>query len=158
MRHGRLKSSCNRLFPNLVLPPPRAAKSALPPKGIEFMGTPTEQTFSRPRNAIRLITLWNFLLFALFVIPPTNRWISRGFLSLRAVHLEEPAGRSLQVWLVGSTLLATALLGWMLWQKRRATSAGLPSVSVGLEGVLVAVWWLVVLGASAYGFALGMGG
>jgi hypothetical protein len=71
------------------------------------MHIPAEQTFSGSRNAIRLITLWTFLIFG---------------------------------------------------QKRRATSAGLPSASVRLEGVLVAVWWFVVLGACAYGFMLGMGG
>lgn len=114
--------------------------------------------FPISRNAIRLITVWNFLLFGLFVIPPTHRWIDRGFLALRDVHLEEPAGRFLQVWLVGSTLLATGLLGRILWQKRGATRVGLPSASVRLEAVLLAVWWLVVFGACAYGFALGMGG
>jgi hypothetical protein len=122
------------------------------------MDTATEQTFSRPRNAIRLITLLNFLIFGLVVIPPAHRWVDRGFLALRAVHLEELVGRSLQIWLVGSTLLATALLGWIIWQKWRATRAGLPSASVNLEGILVAVWWFVVLGACAYAFALGTGG
>jgi hypothetical protein len=50
------------------------------------------------------------------------------------------------------------LLGWTLWQKRRATSAGLYSPSLVFEGILVAVWWVIVLGACAYGFMLGMGG
>jgi hypothetical protein len=122
------------------------------------MDTPSKQTFSGSRNVIRLITLWNFLMFALFVIPPTNHSINRGFLALRAVNLEEPVGRSLQVWLVGSTLLVTALLGWILWQKRRATLAGMHTASITFEGILVAVWWFVVLGACVFAFALGMGG
>lgn len=110
------------------------------------------------QKIIRSITLFNLLIFVLFVIPPAHRWLDRGFLALRSIHLEEPVGLSLQIWLVGSTLLVTALFGWVLLQKRRSTSAGLPSTSVRLEGVLVAVWWLVVLGACVYGFALGMGG
>jgi hypothetical protein len=122
------------------------------------MHIPAEQLSPVSRIAIRLITLLNFLIFGLFVVPPAHRWIDRGFLALRAIHLEDPVGRSLQVWLVVSTLAATALLGRMLWQKRRATSVGMHLASMRLEGILVAVWWLVVLGACAYGFMLGMGG
>jgi len=59
---------------------------------------------------------------------------------------------------VGSTLLTTALLGRMLWRKRRTISTGVPAASVRLEGMLVGAWWLIVIGASAYGFMLGMGG
>ena len=154
-----MKSSRNNLSPSFVPPSPHAAQVCSSPiGGSKFMDTPPEQTVSGSRNAIRLITLWNFLIFGLFVIPPAHRWVDRGALALRAVHLEDLVGRSLQVWLVGSTLLVTALLGWIIWQKWRATRAGLPSASVRLEGVLVAVWWLLVLGACAYAFALGMGG
>jgi hypothetical protein len=102
--------------------------------------------------------LLNFFFFALFVIPPTHRWIDRGFLVLRAIHLEEPVGWSLQVWLVGSTLVATVLLGIMFWRKRRAVAAGLPSEPIRLEGMLVGGWWLIVIGVCAYAFMLGMGG
>jgi hypothetical protein len=122
------------------------------------MHIPAEQISPTSRKAIRLITSLNFLIFGLFVVPPAHRWIDRGLLALGSVHLEDPVGRSLQIWLVGSTLAATALFGRMLWQKQRATSAGVPLVSVRLEGILIAVWWLVVLGACAYGFMLGMGG
>jgi hypothetical protein len=127
-------------------------------RALKFMDIPTEQTFSGSRNAIRLITLWNFLMFGLFVIPPAHRWIDRGFLALRSIHFEEPVGLSLQIWLVVSTLGATALLVRMIWQKRRITAAGMPSASLGLEASLVGAWWAVVLGACAYGFMLGMGG
>ncbi len=122
------------------------------------MHIPAKQISPVSRMTIRLIMLLNFLIFGLFVVPPAHRWIDRGFLALRAIHLEDPVGRSLQVWLVVSTLAATALLGRMLWQKRRATSVGMHLASMRLEGILVAVWWLVVLGACAYGFMLGMGG
>jgi hypothetical protein len=105
-----------------------------------------------------LITLFNFFVFVLFVIPPAHRWVDRGFLALRSVHFEETVGYSLEIWLVGSTLAATALLARMIWQTRRTTSAGLPSISLRLEKSLVAVWWLVALGACAYGFMLGIGG
>jgi hypothetical protein len=46
----------------------------------------------------------------------------------------------------------------MIWQKHKSKEAGSPEVSLRLETVLVAAWWLVVVGACAYGFMLGMGG
>jgi hypothetical protein len=116
------------------------------------------QTFSRSQKAVRSITLLNLPLFVLFVIPPAHRWVDRGFLALRSSHLEEPVGYSLEIWLVGSTLVATALLARMIWQKRKTTSAGLPSVSLTPEKILVAGWWLAVLLACSYGFMLGIGG
>jgi len=94
----------------------------------------------------------------LFILPTTRRWIDRGFLALKAINLEDPVGWSLQVWLVGSTLVATVLLGTMFWRKQRAVAVGLPSEPLRLEGILVAAWWLIVIGASAYAFMLGMGG
>ena len=125
---------------------------------MKSMDTQTQPTFSGSRRAVRLITLFNLLVFALFVIPPAHRAVDRAFLALRSVHFEEPAGYSLEIWLVGSTLAATVLLGRLMWRRRRAISAGLPSVSLTLETTLVAAWWLAALGACAYGFLLGMGG
>lgn len=117
-----------------------------------------ENIFSGSRKTMRLILLINFLLFGLFVVPVTNHWIDKGLWALRSINLEDPVGWSLQIWLVGSTLVATALFGRMLWKKRRVTSAEVPSASLRFEGILLLAWWLVVLGASAYGFMLGMGG
>ena len=122
------------------------------------MDTQAQQAFSGSRRAVRSITLLNFLVFVLFVIPPAHRWVDRGFLALRSIHFEEPAGYLLEIWLVGSTLAATALLARMIWQRRRTISAGLPSVSLRLEKALVAAWWIAALCACAYGFMLGMGG
>jgi hypothetical protein len=116
------------------------------------------QTFSGSRRAVRSITFLNVLVFVLFVTPPAHRWIDRGFLALRTVHFEKPVGYSLGIWLVGSTLAATALLVRMVWQKRHMIRAGLPSASLWPEATLVAAWWAVVLSACAYGFMLGMGG
>lgn len=88
------------------------------------MHIPPKHTLSGSGKAIRLITLSNFVIFVLFVVPPAHHCIDRAFVGLRAVHLEDPVGWSLQIWLVGSTLVATALLGRMLWQKRRTTPSG----------------------------------
>jgi hypothetical protein len=125
---------------------------------LKNMHIQAQDTFPRSRKAIRSITFLNFLIFALYVIPPAHRWVDRGFLALRSIHFEEPVGYSLYIWLVGSTLAATVLLAWMIFRTRRTTSVGLPSASLRLETTLVAAWWLAALGACAYGFMLGMGG
>jgi hypothetical protein len=124
----------------------------------EFMRLQAAPDFSGPRKAIRWITAFNFTVLAFFLITPAHTWIDRTFFALRSIHLEEPVGVSLQIWLVASTLFATVLLGRIIWLKRRAESEGLPSFSLILEATLLVAWWLTVLGASAYGFMLGIGG
>jgi hypothetical protein len=80
------------------------------------------------------------------------------FLAARAIHLEELVGRSLQIWILGSTALATALFSWMVWQKRKAMSARISSPELSFEGILLLAWWLALSGLCVYGYALGMGG
>src|SRR5580693_67095 len=74
------------------------------------------------RAIVRAILYVNFLLLALFVIPTTHRWVDRVFLATRSVHLEDAVGRSMQVWVVASTILATALFSPVVWKNRRAAS------------------------------------
>lgn len=115
----------------------------------------TEYAAICSRTIVRTILCANLFLFALFVIPPTHHWVDRGFLTLRSMNMEDFVGRSLQAWLLGSTVVATALLGLAAWKNRRAT---LPAKSLKLEGILLLSWWIIVVGACAYGFMLGMGG
>jgi hypothetical protein len=107
------------------------------------------------RSIVRSILYANFFLFALFVIPLTHHWVDQGFLALRSINMQDVVGRSLQVWLVASTMIATALFGLVGWKNRRAT---LPAGSLKFEGILLLSWWIIVVGACVYGFALGMGG
>jgi hypothetical protein len=109
----------------------------------------------RSRAFLRAILYANFFLFALFVIPATHHWVDRGFFMLRSVNLEDAVGRSMQVWIVGSTLIATVLFGMILWKNRQAA---VPIGSSRREGILLLTWWVVLLGACAYGFMIGMGG
>ena len=86
---------------------------------------------------------------------PLTLTVDQGFLALRSINMEDVVGRSLQVWLVASTIIATALFGVVGWKNRRAT---LPAGSIKFEGILLLSWWIIVVGASVYGFALGIGG
>ena len=54
-----------------------------------------------------------------------------------------------------STIVATALFGLLLWKNRRTTP---PIRSLRFEAILPLNWWIMVLGAYAYGFMLGMAG
>jgi hypothetical protein len=109
----------------------------------------------RSRAIVRAILYPNFFLFALFVIPTTHHWVDLGFLAMRSIHLEDAVGRSMQVWIVASTILATVLFGLVVWKNRRAAS---PIRSIRFDGILLLTWWIALLGVCAYGFMLGMGG
>jgi hypothetical protein len=106
---------------------------------------------------IRFIMGINFIFFVAMVVPFTHHWIDRGFLALKSRDMENIVGRSLQVWLIASTLVATILFGIALWRRRRALVAGFAAEQLVLETILTTSWWLVVLGACAYGYMLGMG-
>jgi hypothetical protein len=61
----------------------------------------------------------------------------------------------MQVWIVASTIIATALFIRMVWKNHRAT---VPITSVRFEGILLLTWWFLLVGLCAYGFMLGMAG
>lgn len=107
------------------------------------------------RNIVRTILYANLFLFAVFVIPTTHHWVDRVFFTLRSTNMEDLVGRSLQAWLLGSTIVATGLFGLIAWKNRRATRS---ARSLKLEGILLFSWWIIVVGACAYGLILGMGG
>jgi hypothetical protein len=78
-------------------------------------------------------------------------------LTLRRIGLEDVIARSVQVCIVGSTLLATVLFGALLWKRNRGEYGdSLPRVR--FEGILLLAWWVTLLGFLAYGFMRGMGG
>ena len=129
-----------------------------PSEATKLMDSSPGRGFARAQRTMRLVLISDFVCFGVFVIPAARRWADRMFLAARAIHLEELVGRSLQIWTLGSTALATALFSWMVWQKRKAMSAGISSPELGFEGILLLAWWLVLLGLCAYAFALGMGG
>jgi hypothetical protein len=116
-----------------------------------------EKPRSVPQKIIRFTLGINFTLFVLFIVPFAHHWVDRGFRALTAFNLEKPAGRSLQVWLVGSTLLATGLLLFASSRNRKAVARGRPSEDLRFDSILVTSWWLIVLGSCAYAYMLGMG-
>jgi hypothetical protein len=69
--------------------------------------------------------------------------------------MEDSVGRSIQVWILGSTIIATGLFGLVLWKNRRTE---LPIRSIRSNAILLLTWWIALLGVCAYAFMLGMGG
>lgn len=112
----------------------------------------TKKELSASRKTIRVVVGINLIFTALFVIPLTQRWMDRGLGALRAYNLEKAAGRSLQAWLVASTVGASCLLGYTLWRSWKTTEAGLV-----IEVTMVLAWWLIVLGVYVFAAMTGMG-
>jgi hypothetical protein len=111
---------------------------------------------SPAQTGIRAMLMVNFAWAVLFLIPSSHRWVDEGFRALATIGWEDIAGRSLLVWLVGSTLLATALFTWAIYKNRATRSDQKPNLA--LDGTLLLAWWITVLLFVAYGFMLGMGG
>ncbi len=106
------------------------------------------------RTIFRAILYANFLLFALFVAPMTHHRVDEAFLALGRINLEDVVGRSMQVWVVASTMMATVLFGAMYWKHRKEAS----SMAFRFEGMLLLTWWVTLVGICVYAFSLGVGG
>jgi len=115
---------------------------------------------SIPRSikAIRAIIYFNFFLVGLFVVPVTHRLVDRLLRALQPIKLEDPIGWSLQVWIVGSTVLATSLYVREAFRGKKIANFKGPRKSFNFDGVLLLAWWLTVLCFMVYGFVLGTGG
>lgn len=110
------------------------------------------------KAGFRFILLVNFSLFILFIFPLTNHLVDRGLGALKPLGLEDLVGKSLQVWLVGSTLAATALFLWMAWKQRSPQSDGPIFNRVRTEAMMLIAWLAIVAGVILYGLGLGGGG
>jgi hypothetical protein len=107
------------------------------------------ENLSRSRTAIRFMMIVNLVLWIFFVVPVLHRLVDDGFRALRRFNAEELAGRTLQVWLVGSTVLSTILFCRLIWRKASPLT---------LEAVLLLVWWFLAIATAAWGYMLGLGG
>ena len=78
-------------------------------------------------------------------------------LALRKAGVANLITLSLQVWVVGSTILATVLFARSLVKKSDAGSAKLSS-PMTLDWVLLLTWWALLVLLCLYAFMAGMGG
>lgn len=107
-------------------------------------------------RALRLILLINFLLVAAWLGPLGSERLYR---ALRSAGLAGTEVLLEQVWVVASTLTATALfIREIIGRSRRKASGERASKSLAIDGVLLFVWWATLLGICGYAFMLGMAG
>jgi hypothetical protein len=107
----------------------------------------------RGATLLRVLVGVNFAIFLVMISPiGTSRELYK---SLKDSGLANAIFRSMQVWVVASTLIATVLFGLIIWNLRRA---GLPVRTLRLEAILLVAWWLTLLLLCGYAFMLGMGG
>jgi hypothetical protein len=108
---------------------------------------------------IRAITFINFLLLGLMASPLPHGVEGRMLDALRRTGTGDLSFGGLQLWAIGSTLLAT-----VLFVRRAVATARMGPRSLAaqrgllVDGLLLAAWWLTLLGLLAYGYMLGMGG
>jgi hypothetical protein len=108
------------------------------------------------RRAIRVIVLVNFLLVVAWFGPLNSDKLYRG---LRRTGLLDTEVLLEQLWVVGSTLSATALFACDLVRKARGTLAARRTTrALVIDALLLSAWWVTLLAICGYFYAVGMGG
>jgi len=96
----------------------------------------------------------NFVLFLLLISPAgRNRELYK---SMREAGFSAVIATALQLWVVGTTLFATAF--FFRRMKKLDGVAGQALKNPPLDGVLLLAWWIVLVVACLYAFMMGMGG
>ena len=108
---------------------------------------------SKGPRLVRTLLIVNFSLFILAIGPGTSHQLD---LDLRRLGIAELIGRSVQVWAVGSTLVATIMFPLIVWKKRKVAPPAFAGLEV--EGMLLVLWWMTLIGLCVYGYAIGHGG
>jgi len=118
------------------------------------MGTANSHLIARrDGNLLKILLAINFVILLVMISPVGT---SREFYKAqRGSALLDAVLRSIQIWVVASTFIATALFALMLWKTHRAA---LPLRSVRFEGILLLAWWLTLVALCAYFFMMGMAG
>jgi len=118
-----------------------------------------DSTLMEDSAVIRAITLVNFVLLAFLIWPVSPATDKRLLDALRRSGVIDLFFGVLQLWVVGSTLLATVLLIRRIVKRSRGVEH-LHATRTGLmvDAGLLLAWWLILLGFCMYGFMLGMAG
>jgi hypothetical protein len=104
-------------------------------------------------NLLKILIAINFVILLVLISPVGTS--HEFYKAHRESALLEAVLRPVQVWVVTSTIIATALFAFML---RKTHRAALPVRSVQFDGILLFAWWLTLLALGAYAYMMGMGG
>jgi hypothetical protein len=113
------------------------------------------ETVGKATRLIRFLLIMNFVLFLILLGPGRSHDID---LALRRAGVEDLIVRLLQIWIIGSTAVASVLFTIVAWRRRKTPELKAASPRITPEGVLLLAWWMTVFGSLAYGFMLGLGG
>lgn len=105
-------------------------------------------TSKRP-NAARVLLIINFILLLALIGPGSSHQL---YLAERRIGIANLIVRSMQLWFVGSTIIATILFVRMLVVKPKIVQP------TKLDWGLLLGWWSVIALLCAFGFMMGMGG
>ncbi len=116
---------------------------------------PGTQTPTEGQRVIRVIVFVNFLMFAAFLglqnVAKEHEMLFRAMLTDTVVL-------SIQLWVVGSTLLATGLFVRAILKKSTSTTVAGTRKPLVSDGQLLLSWWMTLLAICFYAFMLGRSG
>lgn len=113
----------------------------------------TSQTVTR---LVRTVIVINFALLLLLLSPLGHS--HRLYETVRGAGIADVAFAVLLAWVIGSTLLVTALSVWRRLKASGAPKEKLETRARALDDVLIAGWWIGLVLVCAYAFMMGMGG
>lgn len=118
-------------------------------------GVDSQSSGRRAANLVRVLIAMNFVLFLLLIGPAgRNRELYK---AIREAGFAPLITTALPLWVAGTTLFVTALFFWRVIKKSDGVR-GQTSKNGTLDGVLLLVWWIVLIVACLYAFMMGMGG
>jgi predicted DNA-binding ArsR family transcriptional regulator len=97
----------------------------------------------------------NFLLFAAFF---SLQNVAKENEALFRTMLTDTVVLSIQLWVVGSTLLATGLFVRGIFKKSTSTTVAGTRKQLVSDGQLLFSWWMTLLAICFYAFMLGRSG
>jgi hypothetical protein len=140
-RDGALRCDCGYDFSSGTMEEPFLADRV---KG-STQGSRTRPTW------VSAIVLLNVALLVALLLPWSRNWD----LALRRAGLDAAVILAFQLWVLGSTLLATVSFVWRRVRETRLRYNGNPMT---FDGVFLAAWWTVLVLLSLYALGMGAGG
>ncbi len=110
----------------------------------------TEGSRKRP-TWVTAIVLLNFALLASLLLPWSHNW----YIALKREGLDSSVILAFQLWVLGSTLLATV---FFVWRRAKETRFRYNANPMTFDGMFLAAWWTVIVLLCLYFLGIGAGG
>jgi len=108
------------------------------------------------RHTVKILITINVLILVFFLVCDMAG-LKIVDSALKAFGLDKAVAWGVQFWIVCSTLVATAVFLWELVKNSDAEGrVHRTRGAVTLDGVMLLVWWIMLVALCVYAFALGM--